>query len=115
MAEPVPNKAIGLNPKYVEAFNNRGNARFDIGDKKGSIQDYNIVIELDSNYALAYSNRGNARADLGDKKGAIEDYNKLLKIYQKSWTTEKAAACFRQSQKTSAVITKLNLILLCLL
>ncbi|MDJ0505142.1 MAG: tetratricopeptide repeat protein, partial [Nostocales cyanobacterium LE14-WE12] len=59
---------------------NRGNARYDLGDKQGAIDDYNQALNIDPNYALAYNGRGNARYDLGDKQGAIDDYNQALNI-----------------------------------
>ncbi len=73
-------KAIEIDPKYVDAYNNRGNARSTLGDKQGAIADYNKAIELNPTYARAYSNRGLARADLGDKQAAIVDYNKAIEL-----------------------------------
>ena len=74
------NEAIRLNPNYPAAYNNRGSARDDLGDRKGAIEDYNQALRINPNYAAAYNNRGIARRGLGDKKGAIEDYNQALRI-----------------------------------
>ena len=52
-------EAIRLNPEYLYAFNNRGNARRDAGDLDGAIADYDEAIRLDPDDAGAFDNRGN--------------------------------------------------------
>ena len=39
-------KAIGLNPKYAEFYNYRGNAYSNLGNYKQAVEDYNKAIEL---------------------------------------------------------------------
>jgi tetratricopeptide (TPR) repeat protein len=73
-------EAIKLNPKYANAYNDRGVTRFQLADKQGAIEDYNQAIKINPNYADAYYNRGNSRSDLGDKEGAIRDYTQAIKI-----------------------------------
>ena len=41
---------------------NSGNAKSELGDYRGAIQDYNKAIELNPKYANAYYNRGNAKS-----------------------------------------------------
>jgi tetratricopeptide (TPR) repeat protein len=74
------NQAIRLNPNYANAYNDRGAARAQLGDKQSAIVDYNTAIKINPNYSSAYSNRGGARYELGDKQGAIADYNTAIKI-----------------------------------
>ncbi|MBW4566183.1 MAG: tetratricopeptide repeat protein [Mojavia pulchra JT2-VF2] len=74
------NKAIKMNPHDAIAYKNRGNARADIGDYEGAIDDYTQVIAINPHDANAYFNRGNARYDLGDHAGAIDDYTQALTI-----------------------------------
>ncbi len=71
---------IKINPNSADAYNNRGLARSDLGDKQGAIADYNQAITLDPKNALAYNNRGVVRSDLGDKQGAIADYNQAITL-----------------------------------
>ncbi|MCZ7380032.1 MAG: tetratricopeptide repeat protein [Candidatus Methanoperedens sp.] len=52
------NKAIELNPKLAEAYNNRGVVYIYIKEFDKAIKDYNKAIELDPKYAEAYNNRG---------------------------------------------------------
>ncbi|MFM7545626.1 MAG: trypsin-like peptidase domain-containing protein [Synechococcales cyanobacterium] len=66
-------KVIRLDPSYVNAYNNRGNTRSEIGDKIGAISDYNEALRLNPKDINAYNNRGATRSALGDKVGAIAD------------------------------------------
>ena len=72
-------QALLLNPNFVSAQYNRGNAKFDLGDESGAFEDYNQAqaIELDhnidSNDEHGYYGRGLARSRMGNHQGAIED------------------------------------------
>ena len=70
-------KAIELNPKYFNAYYNRGTAKDGLKQYKESIADYDKAIELDPKYFDAYYNRGFAYLELAQKK------KKLLKILTK--------------------------------
>ncbi len=72
--------AILLDPSYAKAYYNRGNAKYDLGDKRGAIEDYDQAIHYNPNDALACFNCGNAKFDLGDLKGAIADYNESIRL-----------------------------------
>jgi tetratricopeptide (TPR) repeat protein len=73
------NQAIQLNPKYAEAYNNRGNLRTRLRDARGALADYNRAISLRPNSNLAYLNRGVLKdSQLNDYKGALADYDKCL-------------------------------------
>ncbi len=55
-------KAIELNPEYAEAFNERANAKSDIGytanEKKSQWYDYDKAISINPKFAKAYFDRG---------------------------------------------------------
>ena len=72
--------AIRLDPDYAKAFFNRGNAKFDMGDKRGSIEDYDQAVHLDPSMSRALYNCANAKADLGDHIGAIADYSEAIRL-----------------------------------
>ncbi|MBW4683684.1 MAG: tetratricopeptide repeat protein [Komarekiella atlantica HA4396-MV6] len=78
--QPGFTQAIQINPQDANAYKNRGNARSDLGDYEGAIEDYTQAIQINPNYADAYYNRGNARSDLGDYEGAIGDYTQAIQI-----------------------------------
>ncbi|MFM8309923.1 MAG: tetratricopeptide repeat protein, partial [Microcystis aeruginosa] len=82
------NQAINIKPDYAVAYNNRGNAKSDLGDKQGAIADYNQAINIKPDHALAYNNRGNAKSDLGDYQGAIADYNQAAQLYSQQGNME---------------------------
>jgi Flp pilus assembly protein TadD len=73
-------KAIGLDPSYMEAYNDRGVAYYDLGNLEQAKQDYNKAIELNPNYAPAYNNRALVYGDLNDLEQAIRDYNKAIEL-----------------------------------
>jgi Flp pilus assembly protein TadD len=74
------NQVILLNPKDATAYNRRGLARADLGDRSGAIQDFNQAIALNPNYIDAYSNRGLIRAESGDHRAAIRDYDRAIQL-----------------------------------
>lgn len=68
-------KAIRLDPNNVYAYNNRGNAYFNLGLYQQAIEDFSQAVRVDSNHFDAYYNRGNAYLNLGLYQRAIEDYS----------------------------------------
>jgi tetratricopeptide (TPR) repeat protein len=72
--------AISIDPQDAQAYFDRGNAKYGLGDKKGAIADYDSAIRINPQYAEVYSNRGVVKSDLGDKKGAIADYDSAIRL-----------------------------------
>ncbi len=66
--------------KTAEKYLEQGNAKYNLQDYRGAIQDFNKAIEINPQLAEAYLNRGNAKDDLQDYSGAIQDYNKAIEI-----------------------------------
>jgi Tfp pilus assembly protein PilF len=52
------NKALEINPKYAEAWNNKGNAYFDMNKYDEAIECYNKALEINPKYAEAWYNKG---------------------------------------------------------
>jgi tetratricopeptide (TPR) repeat protein len=77
------NKAIELNPKLAQAFNNRGTAYADKGESDKAMADYNRAIELNPKYNMAFYNRGGTYADRGEFDKAIADYKKTVELNPK--------------------------------
>ncbi len=82
------NKAIKVNPKYIDAYDRRGNAKRKNGDLKGAVMDYSMAIKVDPNYGYSYYNRAVAKAELKDRKGAIADYIKAIEIFRRNGQTD---------------------------
>ena len=70
-------KVINLNS---EAYVNRGNANYKLGDFDAAIWDYGRAINLNPKNAEAYINRGNANFKIGDFDAAIWDYGKAINL-----------------------------------
>jgi tetratricopeptide (TPR) repeat protein len=78
-------EAIRLNPRYYQAYFNRGNLRHDGGDYAGAAADHGKAIEIRPNDPDAYNNRGWARQALGDWRGAAADYARALELAPREW------------------------------
>jgi len=52
---------IEVDPKFVEAYNNRGLAKASLRDFHGAIDDYTLAIAIDSTFEESYNNRGLAK------------------------------------------------------
>ena len=75
--------AIGLNPRYAVAYNNRGTARLEAGDYGRAIADCTTAIELAPPRALlgmAYCNRSAAYALQGDMSRSRPDLDRAIEI-----------------------------------
>jgi tetratricopeptide (TPR) repeat protein len=71
--------AIKLRPAYIEAFDERADAKEKIGDIESAISDYDTAINIKPDGSL-YSSRGFAKSKINDYKGAIADYTKAIKL-----------------------------------
>jgi tetratricopeptide (TPR) repeat protein len=86
-------KAIELNPKYVEAYCNRGTAELLKRDYDGAYADGNQAIAIDPKYADGYSIRGQAKSAKSDYDGAIADFDQAMSLSPSShYVTHRALA-----------------------
>ena len=74
------NKALSLDPLYVDGYFNRSSAKFKMGNFSGAIEDYTKVIKINPNDADALFNRAKVKKEIGDIKGACEDWSKAAKL-----------------------------------
>lgn len=77
-------KAIELSSDSANSYNNRGNAKRNLGRHEDALVDLDEAIRLNSNHAEAYNNRGVTKKTLGRLDEAREDYQKALTLAQKS-------------------------------
>ena len=73
-------KAIEINPRYANAYFNRGRACEAKGDHVCAIADFTKAIEITPLNADAYYNRGLAHRANGEIGYAIADYTKAIEI-----------------------------------
>ena len=77
-------KAIELNPKYADAYYNRGIAKRQLKQYKEAIADYDKAIKLNPKDANVYYNRGFAYRELGKKEEADADFSTWAELIGKS-------------------------------
>lgn len=73
-------KAVSLNPKFADAYNNRANIKLSRGDIDGALADLSAVIAIDPKHPLSYYNRGNIYLQKGGNDEAIADFTKAIEI-----------------------------------
>jgi caspase domain-containing protein/tetratricopeptide repeat protein len=74
------NESLRLNPKDVEAYNNRCWTRTMIGDLQAALKDCNEALRLRPNFVDALDSRGLVNLKSGQTKNAIADFDAALKI-----------------------------------
>ena len=76
------NQALALNPKYAEAYNNRGYVYMRLQNYEAALADLNRAIELRPDYATALRNRGDIYNYYyqRDRNQAIADYDKVVSL-----------------------------------
>jgi tetratricopeptide (TPR) repeat protein len=87
---------LRFNPMDATAYNNRGFARYNLGDLTGAEDDYNAALALNPLYPEAYNNRGALRHARGDCAGAVGDYSQALRLradYAEAYNNRGAARC----------------------
>ena len=72
--------SLRLDPKNVEAYNNRCSARTITGDLQGALSDCNEALQLRPNFVDALDSRGVLNLKSGQIKNAITDFDAALKI-----------------------------------
>lgn len=71
---------IDKDPDFAEPYAERGLAKFNSGDYRGALQDYNKAIEIDTGNEDVYLNRGIIREKLLDLNGALGDYTRAINL-----------------------------------
>jgi tetratricopeptide (TPR) repeat protein len=77
-------KALAIDPKYVDALNNKGFALDNLGNDVEAILYYDKDLATQPNDTYALNNKGAALNNLGNYTGAILYYNKALAIDPKN-------------------------------
>ena len=71
-------RAIELNSRYIDAYNNRGIAYERTGNYEKAIEDYDNMIALAPKSSVAYNNRGIIHAKKREYNLAIADFSKAI-------------------------------------
>jgi len=76
--------SIELDPKFADAYNNRGAAYARKGDRARAIADYTKALEFNPKFIWGYNNRGLVYSGMGEYEKAITDFDKAIAIEPKS-------------------------------
>jgi tetratricopeptide (TPR) repeat protein len=74
------NQAININPRYADAYLNRGVLYAGQGKPDLALSDYNQALNINPRDAMAYNNRGNLYKEQGKPDLALSDYNQATLI-----------------------------------
>jgi hypothetical protein len=75
--------AIAINPKFAEAYNNRGLAFYNLNRHQEAIKDFSQAIRMNPQYAEAFNNRGNSFYELDQYEKAEADFNISIQLKPK--------------------------------
>ena len=73
-------KAIEIQPRLAEAYNNRAGVHYVKGNLKAALDDMNRLIELKPRFAEAYYNRAGLHRTSGNWNAVVDDLNKAIEI-----------------------------------
>lgn len=72
--------AIHLNPRYVQALNNRGMIYERKGDYDRALADYDAALKIDPQHSKTWHNRGDVRSLRKEWALAVADYDKAIAL-----------------------------------
>jgi tetratricopeptide (TPR) repeat protein len=72
--------AIALNPQYVEAYGELGNALDTQGRPDEAIDEFHKALEVNPKYVVARVNLGSVLQDKGQTEQAIQEYRKAIEL-----------------------------------
>ncbi|TRT74222.1 MAG: tetratricopeptide repeat protein, partial [Microcystis flos-aquae Ma_QC_C_20070823_S18] len=77
------NQAININPRFAEAYYNRGNLYYyQQGKPDLALSDYNQAIEINPQLALAYFGRGLLYYSRQETEKAIGDFRQAAELFR---------------------------------
>ena len=82
LTESTPAKPLAQGNRSIsaETYFTWGYTKYNLGDYKGAIADYDSAIRINPDYASAYNNRGIAKRKLGQHFAAIADFDTAIRI-----------------------------------
>ncbi len=99
-------QALKLDPKYAEAYSNRGMTKSQSGDKKGAILDFDQAIAIRPQNAIDYNLRGMTKSQLGDQSGAIADLTESAELCRQQGQTNMYRQIMAQIERLKGSKTK---------
>ena len=87
-SERLLNESIDQNPDLPYSYAQLGYTKYNRGDFKGALEEYNKALRIDPNEVEYLLNRGLAKHKLNDYAGAIADFTKAISLkadFEKAW------------------------------
>jgi len=72
------NEALRIEPGFLEAYENRGVAKYHLKDFHGAIDDFNKALEINPNDLNTMGRRGWALFSIGRYMDAVSDFTKVI-------------------------------------
>ena len=85
-------EAIRLDPKFAQAYNNRGGTYYGKGEFDKAIADFSEAIRLNPKYAHAYYNRGLVYSKQGENRKADEEFARAKELGYTAVSADEAKA-----------------------
>ncbi|MEQ9427067.1 MAG: tetratricopeptide repeat protein [Cyclobacteriaceae bacterium] len=79
-SESVYSDLIEENPEFAEPYAQRGLSRYNSGDYRGALEDYNKAISINNQDHELFLNRGMIKEKLRDLAGAFKDYTSSVDL-----------------------------------
>ncbi len=98
-------QAIEIEPKYAEAYINRGRAYYHLAHYEEAISDYTKTLSLKQYAADAYASRGDVYRALDNVPRAIADYTASLEKSKNALIMTKRAKCYLETGNINEAIT----------
>ncbi len=105
----IYDKAIKINPNYVEAYFNKGICLSNLNLKEEAINMYNKTIELNPNFVDAYFQRGYCYYNLKKYQKAMQEMNKVLELdpnYYQAYYEK--GFCFQKMKRYEEAIIEIS-------
>jgi len=102
----ILNEIIIIDPKNIEALNNRGFARNKLGKYKDGIEDLNKAIDLDPENETLWYNRGYAKYKLGLKEKAFDDLEQSFLLNPESDKRRRSMLGMLELKKLDEIASK---------
>jgi tetratricopeptide (TPR) repeat protein len=73
-------KAVKLEPRHIDAWNNLGNAYFNEKNYADAEAAFSKTLEINDKFIPGLNNRGAARLNMGRKAEALADFDRSLSL-----------------------------------
>jgi tetratricopeptide (TPR) repeat protein/S1-C subfamily serine protease len=92
----IENDLIRQRPEWYFYAHRAMNKSY-LGDYKGAIDDYNLIIKDNPSYEIHYLNRAYIKLNMGDNQGAIADVDRAIKLNpNRDWAYNRRAGIKQQ-------------------